>query len=64
MLFFHWFEVFLCVCVWFWEGFLFVCMFKVSEITQGLTRIMLSNEAEHVLHVLENDMRAPGGAGV
>lgn len=50
--------------MWFWEGFLFVCLFKVSEITQGLTRIMLSNEAEHVLHVLENDMRASGCAGV
>lgn len=45
-------------------GVLFVCLFEVSEIMQELTRIMLSNEAEHVLHVLENDMRAPVGAGV
>lgn len=42
----------------------FFCLFKVSEIMQGIARIMLSNEAEYVLHVLKTDMRAPGDAGV
>lgn len=37
-------------------AFRFVFLFKVYEILPGFPRIMFSNEAEHVFHVLENDM--------
>lgn len=54
----------------FWGFFLVVFCFSISfflktyEIMPGFLRIMFSNEAVYVFHVLENDMRAPKGAGV
>lgn len=65
--------------VWFWVIFVsgvfvfgFFCVFcfhfafffKTSEIMTVFPRIIYSSEAEYVFHILEDDMRANGGAAV